>query len=231
MATKPYLIDLPEWLAMDVCGFEAGFNERADVIQALDGTNLNDFWNEIQETVRLRNQDRSRLIDALTVRVTGPVDSVTIPSEVEFEEASEYGQPVGIRAAAQRMYRGYDFKFYDLAIRYTWMYIAEADRRQLELLNNMALEADTKLVFQRVMRTLFDPLNKQGVAEANEPITVYKFYNGDGETPPTYKHNTFDATHNHYVTSGAATIRYQDVDRLADMLQGVAAEMPDLALT
>jgi hypothetical protein len=215
MATK---IDLPNWLIGDYLGAEAGFNERADVIQALDGTDLNAFWNEIQETVRLRNQDRSRLIDQLTVRVTGPVDSVTVPSEAEFEEASEYGQPVGIRAQATRLYRGYDFKFYDLAIRYTWMYIAEADARQLRLLNNMALEADTKLIFQRVMRTLFDPLNKQGIAEANEPITVYKFYNGDGETPPAYKHNTFEAGHNHYVTSGGATVTPANLDTLANLV-------------
>lgn len=213
-------LTLPDWLKSEqpIVGGELGFNERADVVMAADGTDLNAFWEEIQATVRLRNADRSRLIDALSVRVSGPVDQVTVPSEAEFEEASEYGQPKGIRAGATRLFRGYDFRFWDLAIRYTWMYIAEADRRQLELLNNLALEADTKLLFQRVMRTLFNPLNWQGITDGNEPITVYKFYNADGEVPPTYKQNTFAGSHSHYVVSNTATVTSGNLDTLANLV-------------
>lgn len=196
-----------DWLLEDhasdlpIIGQEQGFNERADVIIAADGTDLNEFWNEVQETIRLRNADRSRIIDALTFRVTGVIEQVTVPSEVDFEEASEYGQPVGIRAGATRLFRGFDFKFYDLAVRYTWMFLAEADRGQLEQLNNVALEADTKLLFRKVMHTLFNPINSTGITDKNEPVTVYRFYNGDGETPPKYKQTTFAGTHSHYTTT------------------------------
>lgn len=199
-----------------ISGHESGFNERADVIVAADGTDLNQFWAEVQQTVRIRNADRSRIIDALTFRVTGLAEEVTVPTEVEFEEASEYGQPVGIRAGAVRLWRGFDFKFYDLGVRYTWMFLAEADNNQLTLLNNMALEADTKLIFKKVMQTLFNPLNKSGITDKNEPVTVFKFYNGDGEVPPKVKSNSFDANHNHYLVSGAATVRSVDLDRLAE---------------
>ena len=214
--------DLAQWLLDDsldlgpfAVGAEAGFNERADVVVAADGTDLNDFWNEIQATIRLRNQDRSTIIDALTFRVDGIVEEVGVPSEVDFEEASEYGQPVGIRGTAARLFRGFDFKFYDLAVRYTWMFLAEADRQQLQLHHNMALEADIKLHFRKVMQRLFNPLNSNGFTEKNEPVTVFAAYNGDGEVPPPYKQATFAGTHNHYVVNNNATIRSTDLDSLA----------------
>lgn len=220
MASKYNLLSLlTSGEDLPIIGQEHGYNESADAIVAADGTDLNQFWNEIQQTITIRNRDRKRLIDALSFRVTGPIEQVTVPSEVDFEEASEFGQPVGIRAGGTRLFRGFDFKFYDLAIRYTWMYIAEADRRQLQQLHDMALEADTKLLFRKVMETLFNPLNKNGITDKNEPITVFKFYNGDGEAPPSYKGTSFAGSHNHYVTSGGATVTSANLDSLAALTE------------
>lgn len=199
-------------------GREAGFNERADVaVVAADGTDLNAMWREIQATLALRNAQRNRLMDMLMFRVSNEIETVSVPSNVDFEEASEYGQPVGIRGGA-RFHRGYDFKFYDLAVRYTWMFLAEADRAQLESYNNMALEADNRLVFSKVMKTLFNPTNLVGVADGNIPTDVYKLYNADGEVPPQYKNTTFAGTHSHYITSGGATVTSANLDTMADHL-------------
>jgi len=208
---------IPAWLLADapIIGDETGFNERADVVVAADGTDLNDFWNEVQDTIRIRNNQRDRLLDRLVTRITSPVTSVLVPSTVDFEEASEYGQPVGIRGGGTRVFRGYDFRFYDLAVRYTWMFIAEADRRQLEMHHNLALDADNKLIFNKVMRTVFNSLNLSGVTDQNEPVTVYKFYNADGEVPPPYMTYTHLSTHNHYLTSGGATVTSANLDALA----------------
>lgn len=195
-------------------GEERGFNERADVVVAADGTDLNDFWNEVNSTIQMRNTQRNRMINFLTTPVSGAVTQVTVPSSVDFEEASEYGQPVGMRGGASRYFRGYDFKFYDLAIRYTWMFIAEADRAQLEMQHNLALDADNKLMFNKVMKTLFNGLNVTGVSDKNEPVTVFKFYNADGEVPPSYATFTFAGSHNHYLTSGGATVTHQNLTTL-----------------
>lgn len=225
MANAVLASDLITWLldesnqSLAVFGQEQGFNERADVIMAADGTDLNSFWNEVQETIRLRNQDRTSLIDRLIFRVTGVTEQVNPPSEVDFEEASEYGQPVGIRGTATRLFRGYDFKFYDLAVRYTWMFLAEADRRQLELHNNMALEADIKLQFRTVMKRLFNPLNSNGITDKNEPVTVFAAYNADGEVPPAFKQNTFAGSHNHYLASGTASITPANVKTLQTAIE------------
>lgn len=213
---------LIQWLLDDsadsltVFGQEKGFNERADVIQAADGTDLNDFWSEVQSTIALRNKDRSTILDALTFRVTGVVEEVGIPDEVDFEEASEYGQPQGIRGGATRLFRGFDFKFYDLAIRYTWMYLAEADLNQLRMNHNLALEADIKIRFRKVMQRLFNPLNGNGFTDKNEPVTVFAAYNADGEVPPTYNFETFAGSHNHYLVSGGATVTPANLSTLAN---------------
>lgn len=200
-------------------GSEAGFNERADVaVAAVDGTDLNAMWKEFQATVALRNAQRNRLIDLLTFKVTKEVDTVSVPSVVDFEEASEYGQPVGIRGGA-RFHRGYDFKFYDLAVRYTWMFLAEADRQQLESYNNMALEADNRMLFTKVMKTIFNNVNLVGVADGNIPVNVYKLYNADGEVPPQYKNTVHSGTHNHYLTSGGATVTSANLDSMAAHLK------------
>ena len=196
-----------------------GYNERADVVMAADGTDLNDFWNEILQTIKIRNADRSDIISRMTYRTNEITEQVDVPSEANFERATEYGQPRGLKGTATRFFRGYDFDFFDLAIRYTWMYIAEADRRQLQQNHNLALEADTKLQFQLVMQRLFNPLNGSGFTDKNEPVTVYAAYNADGEVPPKYKHNTFSGTHNHYTVSGGATITSANVDAMATQVE------------
>lgn len=194
---------------VNISGEERGFNERADVLlAAVDGTDLNDFWDEVQAAVSARNAQRNRIVDQLTFRVTDMSEKVTVPTGGEdFEVASEYGLPKAIRSKpGNTFWRGYDFAFFDLAVRYTWMFIAEADIRDLRAQTNAALEADNRLVFGRVLKTIFNPLNGTGITDENLPVTVYKFYNGDGEVPPPFGPNTFLGTHNHYVTTqGMAT--------------------------
>ena len=204
--------------SLQVFGQENGFNERADVVRAADGTDLNDFWNEVIETIQIRNQKRNSIINALTYPVVEASSEVVVPSEVDFQKASEYGQPVGIKGTATRFFRGYDFDFYDLAIRFTWMFIAEAGIDDLRMNHNLALEADTKLQFRKVMERLFNPINSSGYFDDNTPITVYAAYNGDGEVPPSYNHVDFDGTHNHYLVSGGATITSANVDALQDTI-------------
>ncbi len=184
-------------------GNQGGVNERADILtQAGDGSDLNEIWAEIQATLSIWNRQRTGLVSQLTYNVAEPIEHVGIPGQTDFEEASEYGQP---RGASGYTYvnRGYDFKFYDLAMRYTWMFIAEASGDQLRNLNNQALEADNRLLFNKVFKTVFNPTNLQGIADKNIPTTVVKFYNGDGEVPPVYKNNTFAGSHTHYSTTQA----------------------------
>jgi hypothetical protein len=220
MGTKRSIFDiladpsLAEVLA--ITGFDQGFNERSDVVvQAADGSDINEMWTEIQQMLAIRNSQRDRLVNFLTYPTNGAIDIVGVPAIGDFEKASEYGQPTGLKGGA-RFNRGYDFDFYDLAVRYTWMYLAEANQEQIRNLNNQALEADDRLLFNAVFKTIFNSTNKVGTADSNIPVNVYKFYNADGEVPPQWKNYTFNGTHSHYLTSGAATIAPDDFTAIED---------------
>jgi hypothetical protein len=178
-----------------------GYSQAADIlVQAADGTDLFEIFSEIQETLARWNGERNDLISQFSYRTTDTVENVGTPGSTDFEEASEFGQPRG-GGGYSWFNRGYDFKFYDLAQRFTYRFLAEAGGEQIRMLANEALEADNRLLFNKVMKTLYNPLNLQGIADKNLPSTVYKFYNGDGEVPPPYEGNTFVGTHTHYSTT------------------------------
>lgn len=186
---------------MMIRGFDEGTLERSDVlVQAADGSDINEVWSDIQMLLAWYNSQRNRLIDYLMFPVDEVISYVGVPNEVDFELASEYGKPTAIRGGSY-YYRGYDFQFYDLAVRYTWMFLAEASSAQIDNYSNMALEADNRLLFKKVMSTLFNSANGVGVADKNIPTTVYKLFNADGEVPLPYKNITFTGSHTHYQTS------------------------------
>lgn len=178
-----------------------GYNQQADIlVQAADGTDLFTIFDEINQTLAEWNASRNKLIGAISYYTTDTTEVVGVPGSTDFEEATEFGQPVG-GGGYSWFNRGYDFKFYDLAMRFTYRYLANASGDQIRMLANEALEADNRLLFNKVMKTLYNPLNLAGIADKNIPSTVYKFYNGDGEVPPPYEGNTFVGTHTHYSTT------------------------------
>jgi hypothetical protein len=206
-------------IAPALFGGSRGFNTEGDVItQTVDGRDLNDIWAEFQQTVAIRNANRQRLIDFLTYGVQNPVEDVyQFGGGDDFEEASEFGVPKSIRQAASYFSLGFDFKWYDLATRFTWKFLAEATAQQVEAQNQAALEADNRLVFNKVMGTLFSPTNRTATIKG-QPYNVYALYNNDGTVPPDYKSNTFLGTHTHYLSSGAATVDSGDLDEMQDHL-------------
>jgi len=201
-------------------GGDQGYNEAADVItQTIDGVNTNELWSAYQQAVALRNQERQPLIDFLSYYVTEPVEGIaTADSDARFERASEYGTPRSYRPSGEFAWLGFDFHWYDLGNRFTWEFLADATAAQVDAVATQALEADNILMFQMIMWTLFNNVNRS--AQINKkPYNVYTFWNGtDGEVPPTYKTNTFNSTHNHYMVSGAATVVSGDLDDMEENL-------------
>lgn len=195
-----------------------GFNSAADLVtQTVDGRNLNDIWNEFQETVAFQNEQRSKIVQLLTFPVTANTETVPQVSSARFEKASEYGEPKGIRPTGGSFQLGYDFGWYDLAARYTWMFLAEAPAAQIEANNALALEADNILIFEKVMATLYaGNTNRLADIDGQQDVNVYGLYNADGTVPPKYKNRTFDGTHSHYMVSGAATVMPGDLEDLAE---------------
>lgn len=200
-------------------GGSRGVNTEGDVItETTDGVPLNNLWSEFQQTVALRNADRQRLIDFLTYPVTEPVESVLqFGGGDDFEEASEFGVPKSIRQAASYFQMGFRFKWYDIASRFTWKFLAEASAQQVESVHQAILDADSRLLFGRVMNALFNNVNDTATIN-QKAYSVYALYNNDGTVPPPYKSTTFDGTHTHYLVSGAATVDSGDLDEMQDHL-------------
>jgi hypothetical protein len=153
----------------------------------------------------------------MTYNVTNLIENVRYPVEEDFQEASEFGEPTGIRLGPAFQH-GYDFKWWDLAIRYTWMFLAETSSEQLAALNNQALEADNRLMFTRVFRRIFNSTTNTATIDGNS-YNVYPFYNGDTMVPPKWKNIVHTTGHNHYLESGGATVDAGDVQAMEDHLR------------
>jgi hypothetical protein len=199
---------------------DRGYNQASDIItETIDGIQVNDLWDEFIATLNTWNEDRDVLMALLSYNVTQLTERVFVPtSEEDFEEATEYGEPKGIRLPGKPTIMGYSFKWYDLAVRYTWLFLAESSADQVRALNNAALEADNRLVFNQVFRRLFNPTNDTALIN-DMNVNVYPLYNADGTVPPRWRTNTFNGTHTHFLTSGAATVDSGDLDAMATHLE------------
>lgn len=197
-----------------------GYQTQGDIVQATnDGIDLNALWAEFQQVLDIYNEKRAALVGLMTFPVTQLIETVPQGGESSFEMASEFGEPKALKASINYFQLAYDFHDYDLATRYTWKYLRDADARQVEALHQQALGADNRLIFKKIMEALFEDNNRD--ADINtQNYTVFSLYNGkDGAVPPKYKDITFASTHSHYMTSGAAVV---DSDDLEDLYENVA---------
>lgn len=192
-----------------------GTHVAADVVtQTADGTDLNSIWRDFMDLLNAANQSRQSIINFLTYGVTSPVEYVAQPGQgVDFEEASEFGEPVGARIQPTYFNLGYGFKWYDLAARYTWQYLADATDDMVNSVANAAVEAYYRKLLFEVLKTAFNPTNLTATIRGNA-YSVYKFYNADGTVPPTFKNNTFNGSHTHYKTSGSTVLEAVDLDTM-----------------
>lgn len=193
-----------------------GTHVAADVVtQTADGTDLNSIWSDFMALLNAANASRQALINFLIFPVTQPFENVAQPGDgVEMEEASEFGEPMGSRIQPTYFNLGYGFKWYDLASRYTWQYLADATDNMVNSVANAAVEAYYRKLLTQVLRTVFNPANDVAQIRGNA-YTVYKFYNADGTVPPTYKNNSFAGNHTHFKTSGTnSVLEAQDLDTM-----------------
>jgi len=188
-----------------------GFNQWDDVAPYLTnaqggnllGVDLNAMWRMFAEQVNALNNQRTPLIRFLTFPATEPVETVVAPANEQFEEATEFGVPKGIRTGRVAPLRyGYDFRWFDLATRYTWKSLLDATPQYLQSIQDAVLTADIQNQLLYVFRAVFNSANRTAILEGEaSPINVYPFYNADGFVPPPYRTNTFNGTHTHYLTT------------------------------
>lgn len=192
--------------------FKSGYHTEGDLVTVTaDGIDLNALWAEFQATAAIYSEHQSGLVQLLTFPVTNMIETVPQVGEATFEEASEFGEPRGARVTLDYFQLGYDFRDYDVATRYTWKFLRDADARQIQAVHEEILRADERLIFRKVMEAIFD--NRGRTTDIrNQAYNVYPLYNNDGTVPPAYKDQTFDGTHDHYLVSGANILDPDDVE-------------------
>ncbi len=193
---------------------QGGFHTAGDLVtQTNDGMDLNALWGVYQDSMQIYNESMDRLSALFTFPVVNPIETVPQVGEASFELATEFGVPKANRIELDYLQLGYDFKDYDTATRYTWMFLRDADARQVDAIHQEIMRADRRLVFRKVMEAIFDNRNRSTDIR-NQNYNVYPLYNADGTVPTTYKGTTFSGSHNHYVISGNAAIDSSDVEDL-----------------
>ncbi|MFD5809412.1 hypothetical protein [Rhodococcus aetherivorans] len=207
--------------ALYASGGDGGFSTEVDVLvsHTADGVDLNRIWAEESTALSLLNRERSALaalISFPTVAV-GEAVSQTLASD-NFEVASEFGEPQGIRSNRDALILGYDWEEYDLASQMTWKFLRSATAEQVHDAINRAFEADNRLVTGTLLRRLFNPaqtMNEHG-------HRVFGLWNGtDGMTPPPHAGQEFPSVTSHYLASGNAVV---DPGDLLDAVSAVRSK-------
>ena len=197
---------------------QEGILTQGDLITVTaDGVDLNALWNSFNESTAIYNEAMDTLIELLTYPVTIPVEPVVQIGEASFEEATELGVPRGAGLPIEVFQMGYDLRHYDKRNAYSWMFLADADGRQVEAIHQEILWADKRNVFHKIMGALFDNRTRRANIR-NQAYPVYPLYNGDGVAPPRFKNNVFDETHNHYVISANSVVDSSDLEDLMELI-------------
>jgi len=187
-----------------------GINVAGDVLvnQLADGSDLNAVYTEFADLLNIWNTERTSLTDLLKFNVT--VSGEAVPQDMEtgsFEEATDLGVPKAAGSPAA-LPLGYTFKDFDLAGRFSWRFLRDADRRQVDSVMDGILAADNKLVTGTILRALFQNTRKRN----EHHMTVYDLYDGTTPGPPSYLGRTFPDTETHYIPSQASQIDSADVE-------------------
>lgn len=197
---------------------QEGILTQGDLVTVTaDGIDLNALWNSFSESISIYNEAMDDLIQLLTYPVTTPIEPVVQIGEASFEEATELGVARGAGLPIEVFQMGYDLRHYDKRNAFSWMFLADADARQVEAIHDAILWADKRLVFRKIMEAVFDNRTRKANIR-NQAYNVYPLYNGDGVAPPRFKNNTFDETHTHYLISHNATIDSSDLEDLMETI-------------
>lgn len=197
---------------------QEGMLTQGDLVTVTaDGIDLNALWNAFSESTAIYNEAMDALIQLLTYPVDIPIEPVVQIGEMTFEEATEIGVARGAGLPIEVFQMGYDLRHYDKRNAYTWMFLADADARQVEAIHEAILWADKRLVFRKVMEAVFDNRTRRANIR-NQAYNVYPLYNGEGIAPPRFKNNVFDATHNHYQISHNSVVDSSDLEDLMELI-------------
>ncbi|QHB37434.1 major capsid protein [Mycobacterium phage Leopard] len=199
-------------------GNRSGYMTHGDILtHTIDGVDLNELWGEFIDANSVYNQHKQGMVGLLTYPVVSDIELVPQIGDFNFEEATEFGIPRKANTNISYYQLAYSYKDWDLGVGYTWKFLRDAPAAQVEAIHAKAIQADQALVFRKVMEALFDNRSRQTIINAMT-YNVYPLANGDGWVPPSYKGQTFDGSHNHYLKTNKAVLDPGDFENAVNHL-------------
>jgi hypothetical protein len=198
--------------------YHAGTLVEGDILtHTPDGVDLNQLWGEFVNANTVYNEHKQGFVGILTYPTISDIELVPQIGDFQFEVATEFGIPRGQNTNISYYQLAYAYQDYDLKLGYTWKFLRDAPSQQIEAIHTKAIQADQALVFRKTMEALMDNRSRSTIINAMT-FNVYPLANADGWIPPAYKGVTFDGTHNHYFTSGNATVDSGDFEQAVNHL-------------
>lgn len=191
-----------------------GYLTSGDVLsKTIDGQPLDNLWRDFRASIDIVNRDKSALTNLLTFQTTLHSESVVQTDATDtFEVASEFGVPVAIRADILPVPLGFPLEWYDTSVRFTEKLLLNATAAQVEAQHANALNAHFRTLHNAILKALLTKTSISSRPTNEDGTPIYSLYDGETDsTPPSFAGKTFAAGHQHYLTSGAATVDGQDV--------------------
>ena len=157
-------------------------------IRTIDNISSNDLYNKYLGWIDEYNTNPeyvSEFIRRVGVRIDRP-NAVLSEAHLEFVETADLNMPDWQKAKETSL--PVDLKYYALGQAFTRRFINSSMSYELDERTKKAIAADQRLVMKKYFGTM---LKKSSSG----------FYHGSTYTPPMYKNNTFENTHQHYVLS------------------------------
>lgn len=193
-------------------GNRSGYMTEGDILtHTIDGVDLNQLWAEFIDANTIFNEHKQGMVGLLTYPVLSDIELVPQIGDFNFEVATEFGIPRGQNTNISYYQLAYAYQDYDLKLGFTWKFLRDAPASQVEAIHTKAIQADQALMFRKTMEALFDNRSRETIINSLT-YDVHPLVNGDGFVPPSYKGQTFDGTHTHYLASGNATIDSSDFE-------------------
>lgn len=170
--------------------------------QTRDGVPLDKVWADLQEGLRVYNEQSIAIADLLVRRTSEKTVAYPV-GQMSFQRATQFAPPDRQRVG----WASFDVPMakYDLGLMFTWQFLKEATQTQIDAFHAEAMRADKDNVIKAMLQRA---LMMENETETSGGITyTYPgFCNGSGYTPPAYKGKTFSSSHNHYLRYAAASL-------------------------
>lgn len=197
-----------------------GYHDSRD-LRLQDGVTLREVVAEFDEALAFISETRDIVLQRLTYETTeAAYKNRRAPSQILFEQGSEYGTPGFQRTQYTDITTGLPIKSYKVGTGWTIEYLAEVSAQELRDQLQDYVAADANLQWQLVLQTLFNDLaggtytfpdKRLGDLTVRAPL-----HNGDGAQPAPFNGVSFAGSHDHYLVSGGVSLTQANVKTMSD---------------